>query len=142
MDDHQKYQRCDRYRQRDAKTQNYDDRIGEEISDYGEQPNEEGDDQHCFGQRQMHAGQRQRDEQIQCGQEGVDGRDAGLGEHDASERFAHADHALSHGPCERSEGLMRLHVMQWRQHPDSQAKKNVCQRAPRLRPNLLQLPGV
>ena len=30
----------------------------------------------------------------------------------ASERVAHADHALSHGPCERSERFMRLHVMQ------------------------------
>src|SRR6266404_3186229 len=53
----------------------------------------------------MHAHEGERQREIQGGQDRIEGRDAHLGEHDASERLAEAAGAFLQGVCKRPEGF-------------------------------------
>ena len=101
-----------------------------EVAEHRQQADEEGHDDHGFGERQLHAECGQYGKQVNPGQQRIQRRDAHLREHHAAEGIAQALHPFAHGLRQRRQRLVRARFAQRDKAADDQADDEMQQRTP------------
>ena len=99
--------------------------IRDQVADHRQQANDEGQGNHGLCQRQMDAEQGQQHGEIERGENGIDGRNAHLGEDDATKRIGQTARALGQHRSQRLRDPLATDFAQGEQGADDEADQHM-----------------